>query len=183
MPSRRLPVSTNSRMIARSRRLRKSRPAQLSSRRLTSASGRTGTGCSGMIGLRIFAMGEVSTSPSSSSQRKNCLQRAVARRGRGGRGALELARDERFHVLPFDGCDRGRHALAGKEHAEQSTVVGVAANRAGDRLAASRCKRQDSRSTLGWPTPEGAPVVVMSAKLDAVAPLCETAVRDPRQAS
>jgi hypothetical protein len=45
-------------MVAMSRRLRKSRPAQLSSNRLMSASGSTGTGCSGTSGLRIFTIGE-----------------------------------------------------------------------------------------------------------------------------
>ena len=72
MPSSRIPVSRNSRMIARSRRSRKSLPEQSASSRRTSSSGSTGTGFSGIFGGRVLAMGDPSISPSSSSQPKSC---------------------------------------------------------------------------------------------------------------
>jgi hypothetical protein len=83
-----------------------------------------------MIGLRIFAIGELSISPSSSSQRENCCSdryRVAAEEG----GARKLGGDERLDVLTLDARHRGRHALVDEERGEQSAVVGVPANRAG----------------------------------------------------
>lgn len=58
--------------LAVSRRLRKSCPAQLSSSFRTRSSSSTGTRCSGLIGGRVSAVGELSISPSSPTQRKSC---------------------------------------------------------------------------------------------------------------
>jgi hypothetical protein len=47
-------------------------PTQLSSKRQTSPSGSTGTGFSGIIGGRVFLIGDAWISPSSSSHLKSC---------------------------------------------------------------------------------------------------------------
>jgi hypothetical protein len=71
-------------------------------------------------------MGDPSSSPFFQPA-KELLKGPVARRGRGGRGALKLGGDEPIGVLPVDAVRSGRHALAAQEHYGERPVVGVGA--------------------------------------------------------
>ena len=64
---------------------------------------------------RVLAIGEVVTSPSSSSHLKSCWSDLYRVAADEGLGPLQLSPDEGFYVLTADAACRGGHALDGQE--------------------------------------------------------------------